>query len=73
MFFANLVVGNVLGSFIAGPLADKFGRKWGMFIANVVVIIGSVVQAAAFHRRDMIVGRVILGVGSTLLGKFYGL
>jgi hypothetical protein len=23
-------LGNVLGSFIAGPLADKFGRKWGM-------------------------------------------
>jgi len=32
-----------------------------MFIANIVVIIGSVVQAAAFKTRDMIVGRVILG------------
>jgi len=28
-----------------------------MFIANIVVIIGSVVQAAAFKTRDMIVGR----------------
>jgi MFS family permease len=62
------ILGNVLGSFIAGPLADGLGRKKGMFVANIVVIVGSVVQAAAFHRRDMIVGRVILGIGSTLLG-----
>lgn len=62
------ILGNVIGSFIAGPLADGLGRKKGMFIANIVVIVGSVIQAAAFHRRDMIVGRVILGIGSVLLG-----
>ena len=39
-----------------------------MFVANLVVILGSVIQAAAFKRRDMIVGRVILGIGSVLLG-----
>jgi MFS family permease len=62
------IEGNVIGSFIAGPLADSFGRKRGMFLANLVVILGSVIQAAAFKRRDMIVGRVILGIGSVLLG-----
>lgn len=40
-----------------------------MFIANIVVIIGTVIQAAAMKRRDMIVGRVILGIGSVMLGK----
>lgn len=39
-----------------------------MAIANIVVIIGTVVQAAAFRRRDMIAGRVVLGIGSVLLG-----
>ena len=39
-----------------------------MFIANVIVVIGTVIQAAAFQRRDMIVGRVILGIGSVMLG-----
>jgi hypothetical protein len=43
----------------------------GMFVANFVVIVGSVVQASAFQRRDMNVGRVILGIGSVLLGKSY--
>lgn len=41
-----------------------------MFIANIVVIIGTVIQAAAMKRRDMIVGRVILGIGSVMLGKY---
>ena len=62
------IKGNVLGSFVAGPLADICGRKKGMFIANIVVLIGSVVQAAAMQRRDMIAGRVVLGIGSVMLG-----
>lgn len=54
---------------MAGPLADNLGRKKGMFVANLVVIIGTVVQAAAMERRDMIVGRVVLGIGSVMLGE----
>ncbi|OQV01787.1 hypothetical protein CLAIMM_07081 [Cladophialophora immunda] len=68
-FLAALyILGNVLGSFIAGPLADTLGRRRGMFIANLVVLIGSAVQAAAMRRRDMIAGRIVLGVGSVMLG-----
>ena len=61
-------LGNVIGSFVAGPLADGLGRKLGMVVANIVVILGSVIQAAAYKRREMIVGRVILGIGSVMLG-----
>ena len=39
-----------------------------MFITNIVVLIGSAVQAAAMKRRDMIAGRIVLGVGSVMLG-----
>ena len=60
--------GNVLGSFIAGPLADNLGRRRGMFVANIVVVIGTIVQAAAKSRRDLIAGRIVLGVGSVMLG-----
>ncbi|EMD00084.1 hypothetical protein BAUCODRAFT_145396 [Baudoinia panamericana UAMH 10762] len=68
-FLAALyILGNVLGSFVAGPLADNLGRRKGMAIANLVVVIGTVIQAAAFKRRDMIVGRILLGVGSVMLG-----
>lgn len=39
-----------------------------MAVANLVVVIGTAVQAAAFKRRDMIVGRIVLGIGSVMLG-----
>ncbi|KAK3671457.1 hypothetical protein LTR78_008735 [Recurvomyces mirabilis] len=68
-FLAALyILGNVLGSFVAGPLTDTFGRRIGMAVANIIVVIGTVVQAAASQRRDMIVGRIVLGVGSVMLG-----
>lgn len=65
---SHLIAGNILGAFIAGPLADNLGRLRGMAVANAVVVIGTIVQAAAFKRRDMIVGRILLGVGSVMLG-----
>lgn len=39
-----------------------------MAVANMVVVIGTVVQAAAYRRREMIAGRIVLGVGSVMLG-----
>lgn len=65
---AIYILGNVLGSFVAGPLADGLGRKKGMIVANIVTVIGTAVQAAATKRRDMIAGRVVLGIGSVMLG-----
>ncbi len=58
----------MIGSFVAGPLADTLGRRRGMFVANVIVVIGTVVQAAAKTRADMIAGRIVLGIGSVMLG-----
>ena len=67
---AIYILGNVIGSFVAGPLADGLGRKKGMIVANIVTVIGTAVQAAATKRRDMIAGRVVLGIGSVMLGTF---
>lgn len=39
-----------------------------MIFANIVTVIGTAVQAAATKRRDMIAGRVVLGIGSVMLG-----
>ncbi|EJU06076.1 MFS lactose permease [Dacryopinax primogenitus] len=65
---AIYILGNVIGSFVAGPAADWLGRKRGMILANIIVLIGTIVQAAAMQRRDMIAGRVVLGIGSVMLG-----
>ncbi|KZS95414.1 general substrate transporter [Sistotremastrum niveocremeum HHB9708] len=65
---AIYIIGNVIGSFVAGPCADRWGRKVGMFIASFITLIGAIVQASAENKRDLIAGRVVLGVGTVMLG-----
>ncbi|KAH7921078.1 general substrate transporter [Leucogyrophana mollusca] len=65
---AIYVIGNVIGSFAAGPCADRWGRKPGMFIASAITLAGAIVQASAQKTRDLIAGRVVLGVGTVMLG-----
>ena len=66
--YIHLCVGNVIGSFAAGPCADRWGRKPGMFIASGITLIGAICQASAEKRRDLIAGRIVLGVGAVMLG-----
>lgn len=64
----TVLTGNVIGSFVAGPCADRWGRKYGMFIASIITLIGATVQASAHVKRDLIAGRVVLGIGTVMLG-----
>ncbi|EPQ53071.1 hypothetical protein GLOTRDRAFT_117176 [Gloeophyllum trabeum ATCC 11539] len=65
---AIYVMGNVVGSFVAGPNADRYGRRFGMFTGSVVSLIGAILQTAAQKEAHIIAGRVTLGVGAVLLG-----
>ncbi|KZT30214.1 general substrate transporter [Neolentinus lepideus HHB14362 ss-1] len=64
---AIYVMGNVVGSFVAGPNADRFGRRFGMFTGSVISLIGAILQTAAQREVHIIAGRVTLGVGAVLL------
>ena len=39
-----------------------------MFIASTITLIGAIVQASAEKKRDLIAGRIILGIGTVMLG-----
>src|SRR5271154_861736 len=49
---------------ICGSLGDNFGRKRIMLIGVVIFCAGSVVCAFAVSPTELIVGRVIMGVGA---------
>ncbi|CAG8972358.1 hypothetical protein HYALB_00005026 [Hymenoscyphus albidus] len=55
----------VAGWFMAGPIADFLGRKWGIGIGCVLTIIASLIQAFAPRHKIgvFILGRVIIGIG----------
>lgn len=39
-----------------------------MVIGSVITLIGAIVQASAQLKRDLIAGRVVLGIGTVMLG-----
>ncbi|KAK1574445.1 general substrate transporter [Colletotrichum navitas] len=55
----------VAGFFIGGPVADYFGRRWGMAIGCIVTIVATIMQTFTPHHRIgvFIAGRVIIGIG----------
>ncbi|KAH7130608.1 general substrate transporter [Dendryphion nanum] len=57
-----LAAGSVLGSIIAGPISDKWGRKNSLFFACIWWLVGTAVQVATNGRASLIAGRALNGV-----------
>lgn len=46
--------------------SERLGRKKPIILGTVLIIIGAVLQTAAFGQPQFMVGRVISGVGTGL-------
>jgi MFS family permease len=60
---AIYTIGNIVGSFVAGPAGDRWGRRAGMFISAVIVIVGAVVLCTAQNVHAFLAGRFVTGFG----------
>ncbi|KAI0580622.1 Sugar transporter [Pyrenophora tritici-repentis] len=61
--YAIYTIGNLVGSFVAGPATDFKGRKWGMFIGTSIIIFGACIQATCTNLGGFMGGRFVLGFG----------
>jgi sugar porter (SP) family MFS transporter len=61
--FATYNIGSVAAVFLTGPVNDRFGRRWGMLVGALIVIIGTCVQGPATTRGQFLAGRFVLGFG----------
>ncbi|EAT91578.2 hypothetical protein SNOG_00083 [Parastagonospora nodorum SN15] len=61
--YAIYTIGNLVGSFVAGPATDFRGRKWGMFIGCSIIMVGACVQATCTNLGGFMGGRFVLGFG----------
>jgi sugar porter (SP) family MFS transporter len=57
-----LTLGAMVGALVNGPIADRLSRRWSILLANVVFLIGSVIQCAAQNVAMIFVGRFIAGL-----------
>ncbi|CAI7617988.1 unnamed protein product [Penicillium manginii] len=60
-------VGQAVGTFAAGYLANKLSRRWTICISAVIAIIGGILQTAAINAGMMIAGRFFAGVGCGIM------
>lgn len=56
-------LGALVFALIGGPLTDAVGRKWVVAGANVMFIVGAVIQVFAQSLSVMVVGRFVMGWG----------
>src|SRR5690606_27521332 len=61
--FLSGVFGLMLGSFVFGPLADKFGRKKIIIWSVVIFSIGTLISAFSPNLTVLIVLRFLTGLG----------
>ncbi|KAL4805765.1 general substrate transporter [Aspergillus unguis] len=61
--YAIYTIGNIVGSFFAGPFTDFKGRRVGMAIGAAWIILGTAIQGTSTNLARFMVGRFILGFG----------
>ncbi|KIN01525.1 hypothetical protein OIDMADRAFT_54639 [Oidiodendron maius Zn] len=65
LIVALLSIGTLMGALIAGPVADRIGRKWSICGWCIMLHIGLIVQISATQGKwyQIVVGRWIAGLG----------
>ncbi|TKY84964.1 hypothetical protein EX895_006044 [Sporisorium graminicola] len=56
-------VGAILGSIVAGRMADWLGRKKVMIGSGILFLLGAMEQAASQVVRELVLGRLLVGLG----------
>ncbi|KAK7541511.1 general substrate transporter [Phyllosticta citricarpa] len=57
-------IGCFLGAILAFIIGDRLGRKKSVLLGTSIMAIGAILQAAAFGVPEMIVGRIVGGIGN---------
>ncbi|KAK0650931.1 putative quinate permease [Lasiodiplodia hormozganensis] len=62
---SSMLLGQLVGVLISGPVGERWGRKACIWIAATSYLIGAILMAANFGSLpELIVGRVLSGLGS---------
>ncbi|NYE95624.1 sugar porter (SP) family MFS transporter [Psychromicrobium silvestre] len=60
---ASALLGSALGAYLAGRIADRWGRKVTMLIGAILFFVSSIGAGAAFEVWDLVLWRIIGGLG----------
>lgn len=57
-------IGCMAGCLVAGVYGYRLGRKLCIIVGCLIVVVGGTIQAATYGSTQLIVGRIITGVGT---------
>ncbi|KAL7274083.1 hypothetical protein RUND412_003028 [Rhizina undulata] len=57
-------IGCVIGSIICFLVGERYGRRRMIFAGGVTMLIGTAILTSSFTRAQLIVGRIITGIGN---------
>lgn len=64
---ATYDIGCILGCLLSIFVGDKLGRKRAILLGTTILIVGAVIQTASYSIAQLIVGRIVAGIGNGLL------
>ncbi len=64
LVISSFVLGMGIGTFVAGPLSDWYGRKATILGGLLLLAMGSVLAANAWSMETLLAARVIMGLGA---------
>ena len=61
----QLSIGTLIGALLAGPLADRIGRKWSIFAWCIILHVGLIIQITSPSGKwyQIMMGRFVTGFG----------
>ncbi|KAH6613009.1 MFS transporter [Boeremia exigua] len=59
-------IGCFAGALMAFGGGEKLGRRWTIIVGSIITIAGAALQAAAYGIPQLIVGRIVAGLGTGL-------
>ena len=64
MVVAIYEIGCLIGSVLTIFIGDKLGRRRTIILGTFIMVIGAIIQTASYKLQDLIVGRIITGIGN---------
>jgi MFS family permease len=57
-------IGCFFGAMFIFVFGEHLGRRWAIILGGSVMIVGTIIQASAFHVSQIIIGRIVTGLGN---------